>query len=69
MTQITSIKLGVIVMCVATVPWSLAQRPRTATNGSNQTGVTTPRIDGTQRLERQLHQRRPTWQKSPESYD
>jgi hypothetical protein len=44
--QITSIKLGVIVMCVATVPWSLAQRPRTATNGSNQTGVTTPALAG-----------------------
>jgi hypothetical protein len=46
MTQITSIKLGVIVMCVVTVPWSLAQRPRTATNGSNQTGVTTPALAG-----------------------
>ena len=46
MKKITSIKLGVIVMCVATVPWSLAQRPRTATNGSNQTGVTTPALAG-----------------------
>ena len=46
MTQITSIKLGVIVMCVATVPWSLAQRPRTATNGSNQPGVTIPALAG-----------------------
>jgi hypothetical protein len=33
-------------MCVATVPWSLAQRPRIATNGSNQTGVTTPALAG-----------------------
>jgi hypothetical protein len=33
-------------MCVATVPWSLAQRPRTATIGSNQTGVTTPALAG-----------------------
>ena len=46
MTQITSIKLRVIVMCVVTVPWSLAQRPRTATNGSNQTGVSTPALAG-----------------------
>ena len=46
MKKITSIKLGVIVICVATVPWSLAQRPRTATNGSNQTGVTTPALAG-----------------------
>ena len=46
MTQITSIKLGVIVMCVATVPWSLAQRPRTATNGSNQAGVTASALAG-----------------------
>lgn len=33
-------------MCVATVPWSLAQRPRTATNRSNQTVVTTPALAG-----------------------
>jgi hypothetical protein len=46
MTKITSIKLGVIVMCIATVPWSLAQRPRTATNGSNQPVVTTPALAG-----------------------
>jgi hypothetical protein len=46
MTQINLIKLGVIVMCVATLPWSLAQRPRTATNRSNQTVVTTPALAG-----------------------
>lgn len=40
MTQITSIKLGVIVMCVATVPLSLAQTPRIGTSGSKQTGAT-----------------------------
>jgi len=39
MTQIRSIKLGLIAMCVATVPLSLAQTPRTGTSGSNQTGV------------------------------
>jgi hypothetical protein len=41
MTQITSIKLGLIAICFATVPWSLAQAPRTRTSGSNQTGATT----------------------------
>ena len=41
MTQITSIKLGLIAICIATVPWSLAQMPRTRTSGSNQTGTTT----------------------------
>ena len=46
MNQITSIKLGVIVMCVATVPWSLAQRPRIGTNASNQTGATIPALAG-----------------------
>jgi hypothetical protein len=40
MTQINSIKLGVIVMCVATVTLSLAQTPRIGTGGSNQTGST-----------------------------
>jgi hypothetical protein len=40
MTQINSIKLGVIVMCVATVTLSLAQTPRIGTSGSNQTGAT-----------------------------
>jgi hypothetical protein len=33
-------------ICVATVPWSLAQRPRTATSGSNQIGVSTPALAG-----------------------
>jgi hypothetical protein len=33
-------------MCVATVQWSLAQRSRTATNGSNQPGVTIPALAG-----------------------
>ena len=46
MTQIRWIKLGVIVMFVATVPWSLAQRPRTTTNASSQTAVTTPALAG-----------------------
>jgi hypothetical protein len=46
MTQITSIKLGLIAMCIATVPLSLAQRPRTGTSGSNQTGVTAPALPG-----------------------
>src|SRR5580704_12766144 len=41
MTQITSIKLGLIAICIATVPLSLAQMPRTRTSGSNQTGTTT----------------------------
>jgi len=40
MTQITSIKLGLIVMCVVTVPLSLAQTPRTGTSGSNKTAAT-----------------------------
>src|SRR6266403_111096 len=40
MTQITSIKLGLIAICFATVPLSLAQMPRTRTSGSNQTGAT-----------------------------
>jgi hypothetical protein len=41
MTQITSIKLGFIAICIATVPFSQAQMPRTRTSGSNQTGATT----------------------------
>ena len=41
MTQIRSIKLGVIAICIATVSLSLAQTPRTRTSGSNQTGTTT----------------------------
>src|SRR6266536_3470998 len=41
MTQITSIKLGLIAICFATITWSLAQTPRTGTSRSNQTGVTT----------------------------
>jgi hypothetical protein len=46
MTQITSIKLGLIAICIATVPLSLAQMPRSRTSGSNQTGVTTPASAG-----------------------
>ena len=41
MNQIKSIQLGVIAICIATVPLSLAQTPRTRTNGSNQTSTTT----------------------------
>jgi len=41
MTQITSIKLGLIAICIATLPLSLAQTPRIGTSGSNQTGITT----------------------------
>src|SRR6266446_7618074 len=40
MTQITSIKLGLIGICIATVPLSLAQTPRTGTSGSNKTAAT-----------------------------
>jgi hypothetical protein len=40
MTQITSIKVGLIAVCIATVPLSLAQMPRTGTSGNNQTGIT-----------------------------
>ena len=46
MTQITSIKLGLIAICFATVPLSLAQTPRTGTSGSNQTGAITPATAG-----------------------
>jgi hypothetical protein len=41
MTQVTSIKLGLIAICFATVPLSQAQMPRTRTSGSNQIGATT----------------------------
>jgi hypothetical protein len=43
MTQIISIKVGLIAMCIATVPLSLAQMPRIRTSGSNQIGTTTIR--------------------------
>jgi hypothetical protein len=49
MNQIKSIQLGVIAICIATVPLSLAQTPRTRTSGSNQTiTITTaaPRLTG-----------------------
>jgi len=46
MTQITSIKLGLIAICIATVPWSLAQTPRTGNSRSNQTGATTGAMAG-----------------------
>src|SRR5258708_9456034 len=41
MNQIKSIQLGVIAICIATLPLSLAQTPRTRTSGSNQTITTT----------------------------
>jgi hypothetical protein len=41
MNQIKSIQLGVIAICIATVPLSLAQTPRTRTSGSNQIITTT----------------------------
>jgi hypothetical protein len=40
MTQITSIKLGLIAICIATVPLSLAQTSRTGTSGINKTAAT-----------------------------
>jgi len=46
MTQITSIKLGLIAICIATIPLSLAQTPRTGTSRSNQTGAITPATAG-----------------------
>jgi hypothetical protein len=46
MTQITSIKLGLIAICFATVPLNLAQMPRIGTSGRNQTSVTTPALAG-----------------------
>ena len=41
MTQNSAIKLGVIAICFATVPWSLAQTPRTGTSRSNPCGAIT----------------------------
>jgi hypothetical protein len=41
MNQIKSIRLGVIAICIATVPLSWAQTPRTGMSGSNRTGATT----------------------------
>jgi hypothetical protein len=46
MTHITLIRFGVIAMCVATVPLSLAQTPRTGTSGSNKTAAITPATAG-----------------------
>ena len=40
MTQITLIKLGVIAIGIATVPFSLSQTPRTGISGSNKTAAT-----------------------------
>src|ERR1700745_4237527 len=40
MTQIRLIKLGLIAVCLATLPLSLAQTPRTGTSASNKTGAT-----------------------------
>jgi hypothetical protein len=40
MNQVTSIKLGLIAICFATSPLSLAQTPRIGTSRSNQTGAT-----------------------------
>jgi hypothetical protein len=40
MTQIRSIRLGLMAICIATVPLSLAQTPRTGTSGSNKTAAT-----------------------------
>ena len=40
MNQINSIQLGVIAICIATVPLSLAQTPRTRTSGSYQITTT-----------------------------
>lgn len=39
MTQITAMKLGLIAICFASVPLSLAQMPRTGTSRGNQSGV------------------------------
>jgi hypothetical protein len=41
MNQIKAIQLGVVAICIATVPLSSAQTPRTRTSGSNQTGAIT----------------------------
>jgi hypothetical protein len=41
MNQIKSIQVGIIAICFATLPLSLAQMPRIRTSGSNQTTATT----------------------------
>src|SRR5882724_8297413 len=46
MTQITSIKVGLIAICIATASLSLAQTPRTGNSRSNQTGAITPATAG-----------------------
>jgi len=49
MNQIKSIRVGLIAVCIATVPLSLAQTPRTRTAGSNQTiiaAAAAPRYSG-----------------------
>lgn len=49
MNQIKSIRVGLIAICIATIPLSLAQTPRTRTSGSNQTtnpATATPRYSG-----------------------
>ena len=46
MTQITSIKLGLIAICFATVPLSQAQMPRTRTSGSNPIAASTGAMIG-----------------------
>jgi len=49
MNQVKSIRVGLIAICIATVPLSLAQAPRTRTSGSNQTTTPTtagPRFSG-----------------------
>src|SRR5438552_13433480 len=44
MNQIKWIQLGVIAICIATVPLSPAQTPRIQTSGNNQTTTTAPRL-------------------------
>jgi len=56
MTQITSIKLGLIGICIATVSLSLAQTLRTGTSGSNPTGATIRTTVGHSGLSSKLHQ-------------
>src|SRR6266446_2960323 len=46
MSQVTSIKLGMIVMCVAIVPFSLAQMPRTGTSASNKPAAPSGTVAG-----------------------
>jgi len=41
MTQNSAMKLAVIGICFATVPWNLAQTPRTGTSRSNPSGAIT----------------------------